>query len=91
MRNGILAILTILFSIPMSAQVNIKGRIVDGAGKAIEYVTVIAMEDSTGVVADGNSMFEIKVRNANVRLFRTCHTKALRSGFPNYQIRTTRS
>lgn len=50
------------------AQVRVRGQVVDGDGKAIEYVTVIAIEDSIGVVADANGVFEIKVHNENVRL-----------------------
>lgn len=61
-------VLSLIITVPTFAQVNVKGQIVDGADKAIEYVTVVAMDDSTGVVADGNGVFEIKVRNANVQL-----------------------
>lgn len=61
-------VLYLIFAPETFAQVKVNGQIVDGTGKAIEYVTVIAVEDSTGVVADGNGAFEIKVRNANVRL-----------------------
>lgn len=50
------------------AQVKVRGQVVDGEGKAIEYVTVIAVEDSIGVVADANGFFEIKVHKGDVRL-----------------------
>lgn len=66
--KSLMALLAILFSVPMFAQMNVKGQIVDGAGRAIEYATVIAVDDSTAVVADEEGVFEIKVRNADARL-----------------------
>lgn len=53
------------------AQVKVCGHIVDRTGKAIEYVTVVAVDDSIGVVADANGAFEIKVTQGDVRLMFT--------------------
>lgn len=50
------------------AQVNVKGHIVNTEGKAIEYVSVIALDDSIGVISDADGHFEIKVRKSDVQL-----------------------
>lgn len=64
----ILLVITFCCAVQTVAKVKVQGSVVDAFGKAIEYVSVIAVDDSIGVIADANGQFELEVSSEAVRL-----------------------
>ena len=82
MRKTIITLLLTIISIKMTAQITVKGQVINERGESIEYVSIGFDEDSVGVISDAKGNFELTIPAGRKKELSFSHVSYLTTEIP---------
>ena len=88
MKKTIISLLLTIISINMTAQITVKGQVINERGESIEYVSIGFDEDSVGVISDAKGNFELTIPAGRKKELSFSHVSYLTTEIPYQEYAT---